>query len=42
MNEQTNQTKTNTLTWRTEQWLPEGKGLGEGEMGKEDQLYGNG
>ena len=27
---------------RTEQWLPKGKGLREGEMGKGDQLYGDG
>ena len=38
-----NQTKNRNkhIGQRTDQWLPEGKGLaGQGEMGKEDQLYG--
>ena len=34
--------ETNTYIQRTEQWLSEEKGLGDGEMSKGDQLYGDG
>lgn len=35
-------TKTNSQIQRTDCWLPEGKGLKEGEMKEGDQVYGDG
>lgn len=36
MNQQ-NKTKTNSEIQKPEWWLPEGKGVGEGELGKESK-----
>lgn len=37
-----NQAKTNTPIQRTEKWLTEDKGEGEGDMGKGNQMCGDG